>query len=121
MKFANTLCTTVVLSLLCATSALAECAFPKKPSDPPDGAKATQDEMIAAMKATKQFDADVKNYQACVDAETEAMLNALGDQAKPEDIKRIKSKQALKSNTAYDEAAKVAAAFNEQLHAFKAK
>lgn len=121
MKFANQLCATAVLSLLCAVPAMADCTYPKKPSDPPNGAKATQDEMVAAMKATRQFDADVKTYQACLDAETEAMLNALGDQAKAEDIKRVKDKQTLKANTAYEDAAKIAAAFNEQLRAFKAK
>jgi hypothetical protein len=121
MKFAKKLCTITVLSLICAAATAADCALPKKPSDPPNGAKATQEEMVAAMKATRQFDADVKAYQTCLDAETENLLNALGDKATAEDIKRVKDKQALKANAAYEDAAKVAAAFNEQLRAYKAK
>lgn len=122
MNVAKKLCVGAVVSLLGAASALAaECAYPKKPVDPPNGAKATQDEMVAAMKATRQFDADVKAYQACLDSETETMLNALGSQATAADIKRVKDKQTLKANTAYEEAAKVAEAFNVQLRAFKAK
>ncbi len=121
MKSAKKLCMVAALSVLGAAPALANCAYPKKPSDPPNGAKATQEEMVAAMKATRQFDADAKAYQACLDSETETMLNALGDKATPEDIKRVKDKQALKANTAYEEAAKIAEAFNVQLRAFKSK
>lgn len=121
MNIAKKLCMAAVFSLIGAAASAAECTYPKKPSDPPSGAKASQDEMVAAMKATRQFDADVKAYQACLDTETEAMLNALGSKATAEDIKRVKDKQTLKANTAYEEAAKVAEAFNVQLRAFKAK
>lgn len=121
MKFANKLCMAAVFSLICAAPVLAECTYPKKPSDPPSGTKASQEEMVAAMKATKQFDADVKAYQACLDTETDAMIAALGDKATAEDIKRVKDKQTLKANTAYEDATKVAEAFNVQLRAFKAK
>ena len=121
MNIAKKLCMAAAFSLIGAAPALAECAYPKKPVDPPSGAKATQEEMVAAMKATRQFDADVKTYQSCLDTETETMLNDLGSKATAEDIKRIKDKQSLKANTAYEEAAKVAEAFNVQLRAFKAK
>lgn len=122
MTIAKKLCIAAAFSLMGTAPVLAaDCVYPKKPVDPPNGAKATQDEMVGAMKATRQFDADVKAYQACLDTETEAMLNALGSKATAEDIKRVKDKQTLKANTAYEEAAKVAEAFNVQLRAFKAK
>jgi hypothetical protein len=121
MKIAKQLCMAGLFSLLSAAPVLADCAYPKKPADPPNGAKATQEEMIAAMKATRQFDADVKTYQACLDSDTETMLNALGDDATAEEINRVKNKQSLKANTAYEDAAKVADAFNVQLRAYKAK
>jgi hypothetical protein len=122
MTIKKKLCMAAVCSLIGAAPAFAaECAYPKKPVDPPNGTKATQDEMVAAMKATRQFDADVKDYQACLDTETEGMLNELGNQATAEDIKRVKDKQSLKANAAYEEAAKVAEAFNVQLRAYKAK
>ena len=121
MNIAKRVCMAAVIGLLGVAPVLADCAYPKAPADPPNGAKATQDEMVAAMKATRQFDADVKAYQACLDSDTEAMLNALGAKATAEEIKRIKDKQVLKANTAFEEAAKVAAAFNVELRAFKAK
>ncbi|MGE3531907.1 MAG: hypothetical protein AB7I12_08955 [Steroidobacteraceae bacterium] len=110
-----------LLSLMTIAPALAECIYPKKPDDPPNGAKATKEEMITAMKATRQFDADVKAYQACLDMETETILNSLGDKATPEEIKRVKDKQSLKATAAYEDAARVAEAFNAQLRAFKSK
>lgn len=123
MNIAKKLSMAAVFTVLGAAPGLAaaECAYPKKPVDPPNGAKASQEEMVAAMKATRQFDADVKAYQACLDSETETMLNDLGNKATADDIKRIKDKQSLKANTAYEEAAKVAEAFNVQLRAFKTK
>lgn len=122
MTTAKKLCMATVFSLIAAPALVAaECAYPRKPVDPPNGARATQEEMVAAMKATRQFDADVKAYQACLDTETETMLNELGSKATAEDIKRVKDKQTLKANTAYEEAAKVAEAFNVQLRAFKTK
>lgn len=121
MNIAKRACMAAVISVLSAAPVLADCAYPKKPADPPNGAKATQEEMVAAMKATRQFDADVKAYQACLDNETETLLNALGAKATADEIKRIKDKQILKADTAYEDAAKVADAFNVELRAFKAK
>jgi hypothetical protein len=121
MKLAKNVCIAAVLSLSFAAPVLADCAYPKKPVDPPSGAKATQEEMVAAMKASRQFDADVKGYQECLNTETEAMIAKLGDQAKPEEIERVKIKQNTKANAAFEDATKVADAFNAQLRAFKAK
>src|SRR4051812_34567177 len=45
MNIAKKLCVAAVLSLTGTASVLAaECAYPKKPVDPPSGAKATQEE-----------------------------------------------------------------------------
>lgn len=121
MNFTNKRYLAMVLSLMGAMPAWADCVYPKRPDDPPSGAKATQQEMIAAMKATRQFDADVKEYQACLDTETETILNALGDRATSEEIKRVKDKQTLKAVAAYEDAAKVAEAFNQQLRLYKSK
>ena len=121
MKFANKLCMVAALGLIGVAPAMADCAYPKKPSDPPNGAQATQQEMVAAMRATKQFDADVKTYQTCLDSETQEMIAALGDKATAEEIERVKEKQVTKQNTAYEDATKVAEAFNVQLRAFKSR
>ena len=121
MKFVKTFCLAAALSLSCAIPAMADCTYPKKPSDPPNGAKATQEEMVAAMKATKQYDADVKAYLACLDTETDSLISALGSDAKPEQIQQVKSKQNLKHNAAIDDLQKYADGFNTQLRAYKAK
>jgi len=121
MKAAKKLCLATLLTLGFAAPVLAECVLPKQPSAPPSGAKATQEEMVAAMRASRQFDADVKTYQACLNTETESMIAALGDKASESDITRIKVKQDTKANDAYQAATKVADAFNVELRAFKAK
>jgi hypothetical protein len=122
MKLAKKFSVAVLLSLGCAATTLAaDCAYPKKPASPPNGKTATQEEMVAAMKASRQFDADVKTYQACVNTETEEMIAKLGDKASADEIEKIKSKQDKKANEAYEEATKVAEAFNVQLRAYKAK
>lgn len=121
MKLAKNFCLALALSLTCAVPVLADCVYPKKPSDPPNGSKATQEEMVAAMKTTKQYDADVKTYLACLDTETDSLISALGGDAKPEAIQQVKNKQNLKHNAAIDDLQKYADAFNVQLRAFKAK
>lgn len=120
MRISKTL-TAVAVSLLCAASAFADCTYPKKPSDPPDGSKATKEQMIAAQQATKQFNLDVETYLACLDKETDAMVTALGQDAKPEQIQQVKSKQAMKHNAAVDDLQQHADAFNKQLRAYKSK
>lgn len=120
MRISKIVCA-VAVSLLCAASAFADCTYPKKPSDPPDGAKATKDQMIAAQQATKQFNVDVENYLACLDKETDSMIAGLGQDAKPEQIQQIKNKQAQKHNAAVDELQQHADAFNKQLRAYKAQ
>ena len=57
----------LALALLMAAAANAECTYPKEPSNMPDGATATQDEMVAGMKAVKEYNAQVTAYLSCLD------------------------------------------------------
>ena len=98
-----------------------ECVMPEQPSPPPSGAKATQEEMVSAMRASRQFDAAVKVYQTCIDAETEKMIAQLGDKASETDINRVRERQNNKVRDAGAAAVKAADAFNVELRAFKAK
>lgn len=120
MNISRMLCA-AVLSALCATTAFADCAYPKKPKDPPNGSKATQEDMIAAQKLTKQFNTDVETYLTCLETETEALIAGLPADTKPEKIQQIKGKQAKKHNAAIEDMQKYADSFNKQLRAFKAK
>lgn len=109
------------VGMWCVAPAFADCAYPKKPSDPPDGAKATQEQMLEAQRATKQFNADVETYLACLEKETDALVSELGPDAKPEQIQKVKSKQAMKHNAAVDDLQQHADAFNKSLRAYKTK
>ena len=45
--------------------AWANCAAPKAPPQPPDGATAGREEMVLAMHAIQDYDAAVKAFQDC--------------------------------------------------------
>lgn len=107
-------------SLLCLVTnlAFAECTYPKAPDAVPDPKAATQPEMIAAMSAFKQYNADVDAYVACLDEETSAKVKeAAGAGA----IMQIKAIQAKKKSSAMDERQAKIEAFNKAVREFKAK
>jgi hypothetical protein len=134
MKIAKQLCVAAAISVLAIAPTMAECTYPKKPADPPNGAQlAKRDvaeakqgsterpgyiEIAAALKLFKQYDAEVKAYADCMNVETEAMLNALGDKATTADIKRVKDKQNVKTQAAFDEEIKIADAYAAERQAY---
>lgn len=79
----------------------------------PDGKTATQEEITAASAAVKKYLADLEAYNACLDTEFAALPV---EQQTPE-ATAMKNK---KYNAAVDAMEAEAAAFNEQLRAFKA-
>jgi uncharacterized protein YfkK (UPF0435 family) len=107
----------VLLAALATTAAQAACIYPRAPENIPDGRTATYDEMVAAQKAVKQFDADIAAYNACLNMELQSLL------ARPDldDARRaeLAEMQVKKNNAAVDEAQAVADRFNEQLRAYK--
>lgn len=63
-----------VLRILCAVAALAslpayaeDCVEPTAPPEPPRGATATREQMIAAQETIKVYNAAVTAFSACVD------------------------------------------------------
>jgi hypothetical protein len=78
----------------------------------PDGSEATMDEMVAAQQQVKGYVAAMEEYLACVNEE----LEAAGEDAPDE----YKSLMITRHNTAVGEMEAVAAAFNEQVQAYKA-
>jgi hypothetical protein len=108
----------LLLASLAAGAAQATCIYPHEPETIPDGATASFDEMVAAQKAVKQFDADITAYNACLDMELQAMLADPGlDDARRSELAAM---QAKKNNAAVDHVQSVAERFNEQLHAYQA-
>lgn len=103
---------------LASPLAFADCSYPKAPEASPDPKTATQPEMIAAMSAFKQYNADVDAYVACLDEETAAKTK---DAAAAGAIMQIKAIQAKKKAAATDERQTKIDAFNKTVRDFKAR
>jgi len=104
-------------ALAMSFTAQAECTYPKAPAAIPDGKSASKDEMIAAMQAFKQYDADVQSYLTCLSDETAAMAK----NGATDSVVQFKAMQTRKHNSALAEAKEHAGKFNEQVRAFKSK
>jgi hypothetical protein len=106
-----------LLALAFAVSAQADCAFPAAPDTIPDGKTASEAEMVAAMKAFKDYDGQVNAYVSCLDQETKTKSEG----AAASQIMQIKSMQSKKQNAAVGELQAKAAKFNEQVRVFKSR
>jgi hypothetical protein len=102
----------LLLLALSLTSAAQACEYPPDLKIP-DGKSATQEEISAASTAVKKYLADMDTYTACLDADFAALPV---EQQTPE----AKALNVKKYNAAVDAMEAEAAAFNEQLRAFKA-
>ena len=111
----------LALGLLLATAANAECTYPKEPSNMPDGATATQDQMVEGMKAVKEYNNQVTTYLSCLDEEMNARVEAAGPDAPADQIEQIKAIHTKRHNAAVEELEAHAARFNEQVKVYKAR
>ena len=111
----------LALGLLMATAANAECTYPKEPANTPDGATATQDQMVEGMKAVKEYNTQVTNYLSCLEQEMNARVEAAGPDAPADQIEQIKAIHNKRHNAAVDALEQQAARFNEQVKVFKAR
>ncbi len=104
---------------LCAFAFTAEaaCEYPAS-IKVPDGGKATKDEMIAGQQAVKQYMADMDAYLACLDKEN-AVAAAEGED--PEIAAQREALHVKRHNAAVEAMEGVAARFNEQVRAYKAR
>jgi hypothetical protein len=108
MRWLTSSCLAVLTT--CATAAYA-CETPAM-IPLPDGKTSTEQQLLAAQKEVKAYMAAMNEYLACVDGEAEAK----GEDA-PEQFKAM---MVTRHNTAVTEMETVAAAFNDQVKAFKA-
>jgi hypothetical protein len=111
----------LALALIMAGAANAECVYPKEPSNLPDGASATQDQMVEGMKAVKEYNAAVTAYLSCLEQEMDARVQAAGPDAPAEQIEQIKAIHTKRHNAAVEALEQTAARFNEQVKTFKAR
>lgn len=108
-----------VLGLAClAVTAQAECVYPEKKVDMPDGATATKDQMIDTQKAVKAYIADMEAYLACLKEEHAAAMAEMGEEDKEAAAKR-EAMFTKRHDAAVDEMHLVGARFNEQVRAYK--
>jgi hypothetical protein len=111
----------LLLTGLLGTAAHAECVYPKAPTNTPDGATATQEQMVAGMKAIKEYNNQVTAYLSCLEMEMNARVEAAGPDAPPDQIEQIKAIHNKRHNAAVEELEANAAKFNEQVKVFKAR
>ncbi len=122
MKISTRLSLLAVL-LASGVSAHAACVYPQAPTKFPNGATATKDEMLAAQKSVKEYQAAVEGtYLPCLEQEKNAAVAAL-DPADPDLANKKQSIEgvwAKKNNAAVDELQAVALRFNDEIKAYSA-
>ena len=111
----------LALGLLLVGATNAECVYPKEPTNTPDGATATQDQMVEGMKAVKEYNNQVTTYLSCLDEEMNARVEAAGPDAPADQIEQIKAIHTKRHNAAVEELESNAARFNEQVKVYKAR
>jgi hypothetical protein len=107
--------------MLASGIAMAECVYPKAPTSIPDGQTATEEEMLAGMRAVKQYNEQVTAYLNCLEMKLQSDIAAAGADASPETIAQIKAINAKRHNAAVEELEAHAARFNEQVRIYKAR
>jgi hypothetical protein len=112
---------TVLAGLLAVAAAHAECSYPKAPSGLPDGATATQDEMVGGMQAIKEYNSQVTEYLSCLETEMNTRIEAAGPDAPSDQLEQIKAIHTKRHNAAVEELEANAARFNEQVKVYKAR
>lgn len=117
----KTIITGALLACLAAATASAECSYPKAPTGLPDGATASQDQMVVGMKAIKEYNNNVTTYLACLETEMNTRIEAAGAEAPADQVEQIKAIHNKRHNAAVEELESTAARFNEQVKVFKAR
>jgi hypothetical protein len=105
---------TSFLAIAVATSygfAVAACENPAAVAIP-DGNASTMEQMLAAQAQVKAYQAAMTEFLACIDSELEAQ-----GEAAPEEFKSL---MVSRHNAAVAEMEGVAAAFNDQIKAYRA-
>jgi hypothetical protein len=108
MKPAKRMLAVAAAAYCFSLAAHADCVLPPAPNKIPDGATASEQEMVTAMQTLKEYNGDVDTYLKCLEFEAKQNRLSAGDQEKMH-------------NAAVDTLQKVATKFNEQVRTFKAK
>jgi len=104
--------------LLVAQSALA-CDYPSRVLIP-NGSTATKDDMLNGQRNVKTYVAAMEVYLECI-VDKEKMAIGLLDDLEPEEEQQREDMMNKKYNAAVDEMERLAAQFNAEVQAYKAK
>jgi hypothetical protein len=116
IRFIRVICTIAVF--ISAPAAWA-CDYPERVTMP-NGSSATKDEMVAGQRDVKKFMADMETYLACIEEEDE--LNRAGIQKRDPIVEAQRDEMLIKKhNAAVEDMETVAAHFNEEVRAYKAR
>ena len=110
---------TYMIAVIIFAPAALPCDYPQSISIP-NGSSATKDEMVAGQKGVKKFMTALEEYLVCI--EDEDKQNRAGIE-EPDPIVEAQRDEMLvkKHNAAVDDMEKVAAEFNEEVKAYKAR
>lgn len=115
-RFIKATCTIIVIIIAPATLA---CDYPER-VDIPNGSSATKEEMVAGQKGVKKYMADMEIYLACIEEEDKETRAGI---AEPDPIVEAQRDEMLvkKHNAAVEDMEILAAKFNEEVRAYKAR
>lgn len=108
-----------IVSLMFSSPLALACDYPQRVKIP-NGATATKDEMIDGQRAVKDYMASMDEYLACIDKEEKDTLATMSEISDEE--REVRAAALVKKhNAAVEEMELIAARFNEEVRAYKAK
>lgn len=107
------------VSLLFGLQSAFACEYPDR-IQIPNGTTATKDEMLDGQRGVKAFMANMEVYLECIVDEEKMALAAIED-ISPEDEQQREEMLNKKYNAAVDEMERLAAQFNVEVQAYRAK
>jgi hypothetical protein len=107
--------------VLLATSAILYCAVPLEPTDIPDGASASIEQMHAVRTSVFAYDAATTVYIRCVDSTVNEVMRQYRGVASASNLQTLKTLGINLHNAAVDKDQALANRMNKQIRIFKAK
>lgn len=108
-----------IAAIIAAPLALA-CDYPARPPQPPNGATATNEEMLAGVKIISDYQAAMSDYLTCIET-NEAVADKALDNSDEKTKQQRQKMFNMKYNAAIDEQTLIVEKFNAQIRAFKAR
>jgi len=107
----------ILLAATLSSPAWAACNYPAAPAKLPDGATSSR----AGKKLVETYNNDMNAYLGCIKKEYDESVAKQAATLTEEQKQQMAARYTAKNDAAVDELQGVAARFNEQLRAFKAK